>query len=463
MRPLAAFRQELPYRELAPLALRLAGRVPGVAFLDAGGPDIAGSGRWAVLGWRPARTLAFPAGRRGAVEAIRALLGEPRMEPDLETPAPFRGGWIGWIGYDVGRDIERMPDRNPPSPGVPEFVLAEYEGLLVEDRRDRRLFLTGGCDRHEGPSRLLARQIEAIEHFAEIDRGAADPEFGDTRAAPDIRPVTPRDEYLGQVERVLAWIRAGDIFQANLSHRFEGRLDVPVGECYRRLRAASPAPYGCLLDLAGPAVLSVSPELFLERRGTRLSTRPIKGTRRRGADPAADVRLRDELERSEKDRAELAMIVDLLRNDLGRVAATGTVRVERERELITHPTLHHASAVISAEAPRSVHAADIVRATMPGGSVTGAPKIRAMEILEELESGRRGPYCGAAGWFGYDGDFVLNILIRTVVVERGADGSGRASFRVGGGIVADSDPQAEHDETLVKAAALLRALGAGSP
>ncbi|MCG3133315.1 MAG: Aminodeoxychorismate synthase component 1 [Planctomycetes bacterium] len=460
MRPLAAFRQEFPHRELAPLALRFAERFPGTAFLDAGGPAEAGScGRFAVLGWRPSRTLAFPAGRRGAVEAIRKLLGPTRMAPDPESPAPFRGGWIGWIGYDVGRDIERLPERNPPRPSVPEFVLAEYEALLVEDRRDRRLFVTGACDPHEGPSRLLARQAEALEHFAAMDaEGPAEPV--PVAAATGVRALTTRDEYLRRAERVLSWIRSGDIFQANLSQEFAGHLSVTLAECYRRLRAASPAPYGCFLDLEGPAVLSVSPELFLERRGGRIVTRPIKGTRRRSPDPAEDARQHDDLEASEKDRAELAMIVDLLRNDLGRVALTGTVRVERERELTAHPSVHHASATVSAEVAPTVHAADVIRAAMPGGSITGAPKIRAMEILEELEDGRRGPYCGAAGWFGHDGDFVLNILIRTLVCDRApGGGGGRVSFRVGGGIVADSSPGAEHEETLVKAAALLDALG----
>lgn len=499
-RPLAAFRQELPYRSLAPLALRFAEREPGTVFLDAQGDpgDEAAGARWAILGWRPKRTFAWPAGRKGAIDGLRAFLGTLRLGPDPDSPAPFRGGFIGWIGYDIGRDIERLPNRNPADPAMPEFVVAEYEALLVEDRRDRRLFLAGTCDRTEGPTRLLARQAVALEAFAEMDREAAagggsgatnrategatlsSADFVERPAAAGgVRAETAREEYLDRARRVLEYVAAGDIFQANLSHRLSGTLTAPVTETYRRLRDASPAPYGAFLRLRpGPDVLSISPELFLERRGSRVLTRPIKGTRPRGVDPADDARLRAELSESAKDRAELAMIVDLLRNDLGRVARTGTVRVETERELRAHPTVHHAIASVTAEVPPSVHAADVLRATMPGGSVTGAPKIRAMEILEELEDARRGPYSGAAGWFGYDGDFVLNILIRTLVVE-GAPAAGdpdfapgsvgvgaappRVSFRVGGGIVADSDPAAEYDETLVKARAMLRALGAESP
>lgn len=371
------------------------------------------------------------------------------MAPDPESPAPFRGGFLGWIGYDVGRDIERLPSRNPPRPEVPEFVLAEYEALLVEDRRDRRLFLTGACDPQEGPSRLLARQQEALDAFA----AAGGPSSPSGPAATDVRGDLPRDEYLRRAARVVEYVHAGDVFQANLAHRFEGRLLVPAQEAYLRLRARSPAAYGCALSLGGPDVLSISPELFLERRGGRVVTEPVKGTRRRGADPAEDARLLADLEASPKDRAELAMIVDLLRNDLGRVARTGSVAVEVPRAVRTHPTLHHASARVAAALDESVHAADLLRATMPGGSVTGAPKIRAMEILEELEDVRRGPYCGAAGWFGHDGDLVLNLLIRTLVAQEG-----RVSFHVGGGIVADSSPEAEWEETLVKARAMLDAL-----
>jgi para-aminobenzoate synthetase component 1 len=452
-RPRVAFRQELPYGSLDRLAWALAEREPGVAFLDAQG-DASDEGRFAVLGWRPVRTLRWPAGRPGAIEGLRKLLGDRRMECDPDSPAPFRGGFVGWLSYDLGRDVERLPCRNPVDAQVPDFVLAEYEVLVVEDRRDRRLFLSGACDPREGPSRLLARQADVVDLLRECPepREVAGP------AAADVRPDLGRDEYLRRVERVLEYIRAGDIFQANLSQRFSGRLLAPAPEVHRRLRRASPAPYGCYLDLGGPQVLSISPELFLERRGGRVVTRPIKGTRPRSSDPLEDARHAEDLAASAKDRAELAMIVDLLRNDLGRVASTGSVRVVEPREIRAHPTVFHASATVAADLPRDVHAADLLRATLPGGSVTGAPKIRAMEILEELEDGRRGPYCGAAGWIGYDGDLVLNILIRTLVLLDGA-----VTFRVGGGVVADSDPADEHEETLVKARAMLRALTQGAP
>lgn len=408
--------------------------------------------RWSMLGWRPKRTLRWPAGRRGALDGLRAFLGSRRIEDPGDTPVPFFGGYLGWISYDIGRHIERLPASQPVDPSVPDFVLGEYEALLIEDRVERRLFLTGVCERDEGPSRIVARQAEAIDAFQELDRSSGNEEFtGPAATVP--RPDIDRDEYLRRVERVLEYVRAGDIFQANLAQVFRTELAASLVDVYGRLRRASPNPYGCFLDQGGPAVLSISPELFLARRGTRVETRPIKGTRPRGADPESDARLREELRTSEKDRAELAMIVDLLRNDLGRVAETGTVRVETARELIAHPTVHHAVATVTAELPPRASVVDLLAATLPGGSITGAPKIRAMEILEELEDVRRGPYCGVAGWIGHDGDCVLNILIRTLVV------AGRqASFHVGGGIVADSDSVAEYDETLDKARALITAL-----
>jgi len=448
-RPLVAFRQELPHRELWPLARRFVDRGEYVAFLDSGGPDVDGEARFSVLGWRPRRVVAWPVGKPGAFDGLRHVLGERRMARDDASPIPYRGGFVGWLSYDLGRHVERLPSRLAVDPGVPDFVIAEFDSLLVEDRRDRRLFFVGASDPEEGPSRHFARQAEALEEFASIEDA---PAF-DGAAADAPRSDVARDAYLAKLGRVLEYVRAGDVFQANLAHRFTTRLVAPTAEVYRRLRAASPAAFGCLLSLGGPEILSISPELFLAKSGDVVTTRPIKGTRPRSTDGVEDARLRDELETSEKDRAELAMIVDLLRNDLGRVARTGSVRVVAPRRIRAHPTVFHASATIEAELPPTVHAADLLRATMPGGSVTGAPKIRAMKILEELEDVRRGPYCGAAGWFGYDGDLALNILIRTVVARGAA-----ASFHVGGGIVADSDPASEWDETLTKARAMIDAL-----
>jgi para-aminobenzoate synthetase component 1 len=270
----------------------------------------------------------------------------------------------------------------------------------------------------------------------------------------EVRCSFTREAYLDAVRTVKDHIRAGDIYQANLSQRF----DVPTGlhpvDLYDRLRAASPAPFACHIDCGGFSVIGASPERFLRVRGRHVETRPIKGTRRRGRTPGEDGILGRELISSEKDGAELAMIVDVERNDLGRVAQYGSVRVVRRKALRTHPTVLHLEATVEGRLRDGMGPVDCIRAAFPGGSITGAPKIRAMEILEGIEPTRRGVYTGAVGYFGFDGRCDLNIAIRTLVLKQGV-----AIFQAGGGIVADSDPLAEYEESLDKARALMRALG----
>ena len=441
--------RELPYRPLWPLAYALREREPGVAFLDSSCAPEA-EGRWSILAWRPRRVVAWPQGCPGAMAAIRALLTGAAAPRPTDSPLPFHGGWIGWFAYDLGRHIERLPSRARSDPATPDFVLGEYDLALVEDRMERRLYLSGACRGAPGRPRWEKRVARALRVLCAGSRGGE----GAVAVATAPRPALARDQYRRNVERVLAYIRAGDIYQANFAYHFESTVRGPSRDLYRRLRAASPAPYGAMLALpGGPELLSISPELFLRRCGERVVTRPIKGTRPRARDARHDAALHDALLHSEKECAELLMIVDLLRNDLGRVARVGSVRVERQRDLVAHPTVHHAVATIAAEVDRSVDAAALLAATLPGGSVTGAPKIRAMEILDELEDVRRGAYTGVAGYLGYDGDLCLNILIRTLTRCGNA-----VRFHVGGAIVADSDPDAEYAETLAKARALIGAL-----
>lgn len=450
MRSLTPASLELPYRPLWPVAQALMPSVPGLVFLDSGGP-LSEEARWSILAWRPRRVLAWPQGRPGALAALRDHLASARLAPPADSPLPFHGGWIGWFGYDLGRHIESLPCRAQSDHALPDYVISEYDRALVEDRIDKRLYVAGAGDPPPDADSLLAHADDALQRSCSTDPALV---CADPAATPPPRSSLDRDHYCHAVQRILAYIRAGDVYQANFSHRFDARARVPSWDLYRRLRAASPAPHGCYLALPrGPRILSISPERFLHRRGRRVETRPIKGTRPRDSQPTVDAHLRNELLQSEKERAELLMIVDLLRNDLGRVARIGTVRVEELRELVAHPTVHHAVATIAADLDPQVDATALLAATMPGGSVTGAPKIRAMEILGELEEVRRGPYSGSAGYIGYDGDLSLNILIRTLV-QTGHD----VTFHVGGGIVADSDPDAEYDETLAKARPMLRAL-----
>ena len=265
-----------------------------------------------------------------------------------------------------------------------------------------------------------------------------------------------RDEYLQAVERVREYILAGDIFQANLSQRFEAPWPGHPFDFYRRLNAVNPAPFAAYFQGAGFAVASASPERFLSVDSAgKVETRPIKGTRRRGETPTEDRRLADELLASEKDRAENVMIVDLLRNDLSKVCQPGSVEVPALCALQSHPTVHHLESIVTGHLEKGRTAADLLRAAFPGGSITGAPKVRAMDILAELEPVARGVYCGAIGWLSVTGAMDTSIAIRTVTLQ-----DGQAYFHAGGGIVTDSDPALEYQETLDKAGGIRRAFAA---
>jgi aminodeoxychorismate synthase component I len=270
-----------------------------------------------------------------------------------------------------------------------------------------------------------------------------------------VAPSVTRSDYEAAVRAVLEYIAAGDCYQVNLSQRFSTALPCSPWELYERLRAVSPAPYAAFLDCGDHQVLSSSPELLLSASGGQVETRPIKGTRPRGRSPEEDVANAAELLRSEKDRAELLMIVDLERNDLGRVCEFGSVHVPALYQLESFANVHHLVATVRGTLRSGTSPLECLRAAFPGGSITGAPKIRAMEIIEELEPFRRGVYTGAMGWVDAHGNAEWNVAIRTLLTHRG-----NAYFHVGGGIVADSSPTAEYEETLTKAAGMLRALGA---
>jgi len=341
------------------------------------------------------------------------------MPRHLEEFGEADARWVGYLSYDLGRMFEKLPARTADDLHMPLFAFTL----------------------HEGPADVATT----------IERPVSAP-----RADATLSSNFSRDAYLRAVERAIEYIAAGDIFQVNLSQRFTAKLEEPPARVYERLRAQSPALYGAYLEYADFALLCNSPELFLRvepdgASGARkVTTRPIKGTR------AAGVGMARQLRESEKDQAELNMIIDLERNDLGRVCEIGSVRVTQPREIEQHPTVLHTAATVEGVLRRDVTFVDLLRATFPGGSITGAPKIRAMEIIEELEPYRRGPYCGAIGYVGGDGTIELNVAIRTMIVR-----GGQVHVPVGGGIVADSDPAAEYEETLVKARAMFQALGVG--
>jgi para-aminobenzoate synthetase component 1 len=425
--------------------------------------DISGWGRYSFVGCDPLLTFRCKgtnlqlAGAGGEHEwqgdpfqALGALLGHVRLRPPPGAP-PFVGGVVGYFGYDLRTHVERLPSQGIDDLGVPDALFGCYGAVLAYDHAQDGAFLCFG--------EPWATQAQALRELLQSSAPSL-PKTATSLDGPLCSSFSHAD-YLTAVSRVRDYIAAGDIYQVNLSQRFSAPLATPFRNpagrlaLYRRLQEQTPAPYAALLDFGNVALLSASPERFLRITGREAETRPIKGTRRRGATPEQDANLAEELLRSPKDRAELLMIVDLERNDLGRVCDYGSVQVPELFRLESHPTVHHLVATVRGHLRPDVGHVECVRACFPGGSITGAPKIRAMEIIDELEPTRRGPYTGAVGYLGWNGQTDLNIAIRTMTLT-----SSHVHFHVGGGIVTDSDPEAEYQETLDKGRALARALGA---
>jgi para-aminobenzoate synthetase component I len=455
-----------PY-EAAPRLLGL----PRVVLLDSSSANVH-SGRYSYLSADPFLTvrsrgsrveLAGPAGRT-VVEAdpfdlLRSLLS---LYPSAQSPGlpPFLGGAVGYFGYDLGRLLESLPATNPADEALPELDVGFYDWVLAADHLsgENWLVATGLPAGTEAAARARLAEIEV--RLDTPAKASKEPEGSkESGRAPDLEPLlfrsnVSRADYLEDVRRAKEYITAGDIYQVNLSHRLEGEWRDAAWPLYERLREASPVSYGAYLDLGAGKILSASPELFLRLDGGRVQTRPIKGTRPRGRTPEEDRKLCAELLSSEKDRAENLMIVDLLRNDLGKVCRVGSVHVPDLFGIEGYSTVWQMVSTVSGELRSGLGAVELLRACFPGGSVTGCPKIRAMEIIEELEPVRRGVYCGSIGYISFGGAMVTSIVIRTLVLLQG-----KIHLQVGGAIVSDSHPEAEYEETLAKSRAALEALG----
>ena len=403
-------------------------------------------------------------------DVIRLEAGSDRMQPgtdpfallyqrvrefttglDCRGGGPFAGGAAGYFAYDLGRQLERLPATARRLSEAPDLWFGLFNRGLV-------------IDLETGASRLFVTEVERAGRSGGVYverafRQAQQQLQSESPALPPVRGVGrlisnfERSAYLHAVKKVQAYIRAGEVYQVNLSQRFEALCEEDPFALFARLRGASPAPFSALVDTGEVKLLCSSPERFLRLSGDLVETRPIKGTRERTGDPALDALAQRDLECSSKDAAELAMIVDLERNDLGRVAAFGSVEVAEAGRLEAYPTVFHREARIRCQLRAGLGGQDLLAACFPGGSITGAPKIRAMQVIEELEAVRRGAFTGSIGWVGFDGDLDLNIAIRTLVIE-----SGRAHFHCGGGVVLDSDPEQEYLETLAKGRALATAL-----
>ena len=376
---------------------------------------------------------------------------------ECPTGIPFAGGAVGYFSYDLCHFIERLPATAVDDLNLPECYLAFYDTTIAFDHLSGKAYLvsTGFPELEE-----RKRKLRAEEKLKEMkSRMLNKPTIAEELCLVSmeegmvLKSNFSRENYLKAVETVREYIRAGDIFQVNLSQRFEADLSIPSYELYQRLRKINPAPFASYLNFDGVSVVGASPERFLKVQGDWVETRPIKGTRPRGKSAAEDKALSDELLSSIKDRAENVMIVDLERNDLGRVCRYGTVRVAELAILETYPTVFHLTSTVRGRLCEGKSRIDLLKATFPGGSITGAPKVRAMEIIDELEPTRRSLYTGSIGYLSFSGEMDLNIVIRTFLVK-----GRRAYFQVGGGIVYDSEPEAEYEETLDKAKALIQAL-----
>jgi len=418
-----------------------------------------GQSGWGYFATAPAEfTEVGPDG--DALAGLRDVLdGDQLVRGGCAVPYPC--GAIGWLSYDVVRDLESLPDSAAADRALPRLQLATYDRVAAweEPRGEGSVELTvTACPRlgdHDdaGVAYEFARQ-HALELARSVTGG--DPAVGDPPVATDTAAFESdctREEFADRVRTVKEYIRDGDTFQANISQRLTAPAAVHPVEAFEALRRVNPAPYSALVEFPGVDLVSASPELLLRRDGDDLLTEPIAGTRPRGSTQAADEQLATDLRTDEKERAEHAMLVDLERNDLGKVSHFGSVEVTDYRRVDRYSEVMHLVSVVEGRLRERATLSDAIAAVFPGGTITGAPKPRTMEIIDEVEATRRGPYTGSIGVFGFDGSATLNIVIRTLV--RYAD---EYHLRVGAGIVHDSDPDSEYEETLDKGRALVNAV-----
>jgi para-aminobenzoate synthetase component 1 len=445
---------ELPYRSDTHLLFEAIVDLPWAVFLDSGRHH-AGQSRYDILAAQPHLRLVTRGGlteiHTDAVELSRDdpfALVRRYVNPDAgcRSGLPFCGGAIGYFGYDLARRIEKLPARTLDAERIPEMAIGIYDWAVVVDHVERRTWLAG-----------QGRDVETDLKWDALVRAFSEPAVERHRVP--FRITSPiasnmtRESYGAAFGRIKRYIADGDCYQTNLAQRFSAQAVGDPWLAYQALRVMNPAPFAAYLGTPYAQVLSASPERFLKVADGCVEAKPIKGTRPRAGHARLDAELAERLRTSEKDRAENVMIVDLLRNDLSKNCRLGSVRVPKLFDVESYATVHHLVSTVTGELEPGRDAIDLLRGCFPGGSITGAPKLRAMEIIEELEPHRRGVYCGAIGYIGYDGNMDVNIAIRTLVLSRG-----EVRFWAGGGIVADSTMEEEYQETFDKAAAMLKLL-----
>jgi anthranilate synthase component 1 len=418
-------------------------------------------GRYSFIGFRPREVLRWSLGDPGDPYALAAaaVAASPQATPseDGDEP-PFRGGAVGYFGYDLVRTVEPLGEPNEDVLGLPDMALMLTDALVTFDHLKHTISILANADLEAEPDPERARAA-AERTIAEVRAclagpvpRAAEPVAGEPPRV-DFQSNMPRERFEAMVARIVEYIHAGDAFQVVPSQRWSAPVPVEAFSIYRGLRNVNPSPYMYYLDFGDFQVAGASPEPLLTVTGRHVSTRPIAGTKPRGQTPEEDRRIAEELLADEKERAEHVMLVDLGRNDLGRVCEYGSVNVDELMEVETYSHVMHIVSSVSGTLREDVGAMDALRSVLPAGTLSGAPKVRAMQIIDELEPIKRGGYGGAIGYLSYSGDLDTAIHIRTVVVKDGV-----AHVQTGGGTVADATPAYEYEESVAKARAVIRAV-----
>ena len=425
-------------------------------FLDSSLNRAPASGRYSFLGIEPFYVLEVRS--QEPFTKLRQALSQYRIS-SRHCPLPFLGGAVGYLSYDLGFLLEKkLQKRISDDLKIPSCVFGFYNTAIIIDNLKKILYIfaAGFPEKRYGLAKTLC-EANFKKIYNLLSWRIAPPKLN-AKNKPKPSPFSlksnfSKEDYLAAVKKAKRYIRAGDIYQVNLSQRFETKTKFLGFEIYQRLRQISPSHFGAYFDCGDFQIMSSSPERFLSLRGNLVTTRPMKGTRGRSPDKLGDQKLKAELLKSVKDKAELTMIVDLERNDLGKVCSYSSVKVNRLRQLEEYATVFQTTATICGVLHQDKDRIDLLRACFPGGSITGCPKIRAMEIIEELEPHRRSIYTGSLGYLSFSGDMDFNILIRTILKKQE-----RLYFGVGGGIVADSQAPQEYEETLIKAGAMMQAV-----
>jgi anthranilate synthase component I len=439
-----------------PVSAFLKLRESGPAFLLESAEQGQRVGRYSFIGFRPRSTITWSLGDAGDPYALVAEEVARHRQAPLPDLPPFAGGAVGFFGYDLVRTVEPLGEPNPDVLGLPDMALMLTDVLVIFDHLKHTVSVLANVYAEDDVDRSYAAAREAIGEVrwrlaGPVPRPAHPPDGA--RAMPEFRSNMERAQFEAMVARIVEYVHAGDAFQVVPSQRWSAEVPVEAFSIYRGLRTVNPSPYMYFLDFGDFQVAGASPEPLLTVSGRRASTRPIAGTRPRGADAEDDARIARELLEDPKERAEHVMLVDLGRNDLGRVCEYGTVEVETFMAVETYSHVMHIVSSVAGDLRSGVEPVDALRSVLPAGTLSGAPKVRAMQIIDELEPVKRGGYGGAIGYLSYTGDLDTCIHIRTVVVTDGV-----AHVQAGGGTVADAKPDYEYEESVAKARGVLQAI-----